>query len=115
MPRGQLVFLETLVPRRFRSRLATIRKQSGAVCPSRRFSTFLLLAPFHFLFGLPYNVAHNFLPYFSVFGLTLLVILTMRRQLRAILAERNVLLGLLVFLAIDGWHLVVQSLLRGAV
>lgn len=64
------------------------------------FSTFLLLAPFHFLFGLPYNVAHNYLPYFSVFGLTIMVILATGKQLRAIAAQNNILLWLLAFLAL---------------
>jgi len=64
------------------------------------FFNFLFLAPFHFLFGLPYNVAHNFLVYFYVFGLTLILILTTRRQMRAILRKRSVLLWFLAFVAI---------------
>lgn len=64
------------------------------------FFNFLLLAPLHFLLGLPYNVAHNFLPYFYVLCLTLLVVLPARRQLLAIAEKRSFLLWLLVFLSI---------------
>jgi hypothetical protein len=64
------------------------------------FFNFLFLAPFHFLLGLPYNVAHNFLPYFYVFCLTLLVIIATKRQLLAISEKNRFLLWLLVFLSI---------------
>ncbi len=64
------------------------------------FFSFLFLAPFHFLLGLPYNVAHNFLPYFYVFCLTLLIILTTRRQLLAISEKRRFLLWFLIFISI---------------
>jgi hypothetical protein len=64
------------------------------------FFNFLVLAPFHFLLGLPYNIAHNFLPYFYVFCLTLLIILTTRRQLLAISEKRRFLLWFLVFISI---------------
>lgn len=64
------------------------------------FFNFLFLAPFHFLLGIPYNVAHNFLPYFYVFCLTLLLILTTRKQLLAISGENRFLLWLLAFLSI---------------
>ena len=63
------------------------------------FFNFLFLAPFHFLLGLPYNVAHNFLPYFYVFCLTLLITLTTRRQLLAISEKRRFLLWFLVFIS----------------
>src|SRR4026207_1929121 len=64
------------------------------------FFNFLFLAPFHFLLGMPYNVAHNFLPHFYVFCLTLLVILTTRKQLLEVSEKKRLLLWLLVFLSI---------------
>ena len=64
------------------------------------FSNFAYLAPFHFLLGLPYNVVHNFLPYFYVFCLTLLLVLTTRKQLLEISETRNPLLWLLVFISL---------------
>lgn len=64
------------------------------------FFNFLFLAPFHFLLGLPYNVAHNFLPYFYIFCLTLLLILTTRKQLLAISKKGTFLLWVLVFISI---------------
>ena len=64
------------------------------------FANFLLLAPFHFLFGLPYNIAHNFLPYYYVFGLVLLLVLATWRQLSAIFKKKRFLLWFLVFISI---------------
>jgi hypothetical protein len=64
------------------------------------FSHFAYLAPFHFLFGFPYDVAHNFLPYFYVFCLMLLLVLSTRKQLLEISAKRNSLLWLLVFVSL---------------
>jgi len=64
------------------------------------FFNFLFLAPFHFLLRLPYNVAHNFLPYFYVLCLTLLVVRSTRRQLLAISEKRRFLLWFLVFISI---------------
>jgi hypothetical protein len=63
-------------------------------------SNFAYLAPFHFLLGLPYNVVHNFLPYFYVFCLTLLLVLTTRKHLLEIAETRNALLWLLVFISL---------------
>ncbi|HYW73412.1 MAG TPA: hypothetical protein VE961_20485, partial [Pyrinomonadaceae bacterium] len=63
-------------------------------------ANFGLVAPFHFLLGLPYSVAHNFIPYFYVFCLLLLLALTIRRQLGAIADKRSALLWLLVFLSL---------------
>ncbi len=64
------------------------------------FFNFLFLAPFHFLLRLPYNLAHNFLPYFYVFCLVLLLILTTKRELLAISKKRSFLLWLVVFISI---------------
>jgi hypothetical protein len=64
------------------------------------FTNFLLLAPFHFLLGLPYDVAHNFLPCIYIFFLTVLLTLITRRQLLAISRKRQFLLWLLVLISI---------------
>jgi len=64
------------------------------------FSNFAYLATLHFLFGLPYDVAHNFLPYFYVFCLILLLVLSTRKQLLEISEKRNSLLWLLVFVSL---------------
>ncbi len=64
------------------------------------FTNFLYLAPFHFLLGVPYDVAHNFFPYFYVFGLILLLVLSTRKQLREISEQRNSLLWLLMFISL---------------
>lgn len=60
---------------------------------------FIYLAPFHFVLGLPYNVAHNFLPYFYVLCLAVLLALTTKKQLYAISNKRTFLLWLLIFLS----------------
>jgi hypothetical protein len=64
------------------------------------FSNFVLLAPFHFLLHQPYSLAHNFLPYFYVACLTVLLILSTRRQLRAISRQNRLLLWGVVFVSI---------------
>jgi hypothetical protein len=64
------------------------------------FFIFLLLAPFHYGLRLPYEVAHNFLPYFYVLCLTCLLLFTRKSQLSAVLEKRNPLLWLLAFMAI---------------
>jgi len=64
------------------------------------FLTFIYLAPFHFLLGLPYEVAHNFLVYSYVFCLALILIVTTRKQLVAIAESGNILVWLLVFISI---------------
>lgn len=64
------------------------------------FANFLLLAPIHFLFGVPYNVAHNFLPYFNVFCLLLLFIVSTTKQLHAIFEEKRFLLWSMVFICL---------------
>jgi hypothetical protein len=64
------------------------------------FSAYACMAPFHFLLGFPYNVAHNFLPYFYVSCLILLLGLTTRKQLREISEKRSSLLWLLVFISL---------------
>lgn len=64
------------------------------------FSTFLFLAPIHYLFGLPYNLAHNFLPYLYVFCLLLLVIASTWKQLLAVARRKSFLIWLLAFLSL---------------
>src|ERR1051325_8842093 len=64
------------------------------------FINFLLLAPFHFLLGLPYNVAHNFLPYIFIGCVVLLLALSTKNELLAISKENRLLVWLLAFLAI---------------
>lgn len=64
------------------------------------FFNFLYLAPFHFLLGLPYNIAHNFLSYFYVICLGLLLIQTTKKELLAVCQQRNRLLLSLIFISV---------------
>ncbi len=64
------------------------------------FFNFLFLAPFHFLLKLPYEVAQNFLPYFYVLCLALLLIVTAKEQLLELLGEKSPLLWVLAFASI---------------
>jgi hypothetical protein len=64
------------------------------------FFLFLFLAPFHFLLKLPYEIAHNFLPYLFVLCLTSLLILTRKSELLMILQEKSPFRWLLAFIAI---------------
>ena len=64
------------------------------------FFNFLFLAPLHFLLKLPYDVAQNSLPYFYVFCLTYLLILTRRDQLLAIIGGKCPFRWMLAFIAI---------------
>jgi hypothetical protein len=64
------------------------------------FTNFLLLAPFHYGLGLPYTIAHNFLPYIFVLCVTFLLILATRKELGAINQDNRLLLWLLAFLCI---------------
>jgi len=64
------------------------------------FFNFLCVAPFHYLFGLPYNVAHNVLPYLYVFCLVIFLILSSRKQLVAISEHGNLFVWLLIFISL---------------
>ncbi len=64
------------------------------------FFNFAFLAPFHFLFKVPYEIAANFLPYLYVICLTALLIFTRRHGLRATGQTHSPLRWLVAFVAI---------------
>src|SRR6266404_8063352 len=64
------------------------------------FVNFLLVAPFHFLLGLSYNVAANFLPYIYMLCLTILLFATRKDDLSEILASNRPFLWGLALLSI---------------
>lgn len=64
------------------------------------FFFYLFLAPFHFILGLPYEVAHNFLSYLYVVCLSGILIVTSKRQLTAVLEAGNPFRWLLALMAI---------------
>jgi len=64
------------------------------------FFNFAVVAPLHFIFGVPYNVAHNVLPYLYVFCLIAFLVLTTWKNLIAISERRTFFLWLLIFIAV---------------
>jgi hypothetical protein len=64
------------------------------------FSMFVLVAPFHFFWKLPYNVAHNFIAYFYVICLSLLLVFKVKNELLEMLDTKSLLLAVFAFLAI---------------
>lgn len=63
-------------------------------------STYLLVEPFHVIFKLPYNTAQNFIPYFYVICLSLLLVFVTRDHLFGLLEKKSVFHWLLAFLSI---------------
>jgi hypothetical protein len=94
-PVSRHLFLAQLEPNQF---------AQGKAYTSYTYTTlffyFIFLAPFHFLLKLPYEIAHNVLPYFFVACLTSLLILTRKSELLMILQEKSPFRWLLAFLAI---------------
>jgi hypothetical protein len=64
------------------------------------FVNFLLVAPFHFVGGLSYNVAANFLPHVYMLGLTTLLLFVAKNELSQIVTGNRFFLWLLACLSI---------------
>jgi hypothetical protein len=64
------------------------------------FSNYILLAPLHFLLGLPYGLAQNYLAYFYVLCLTLLLFLLTKKGLGEIIQTDRWFLWIVVFVSI---------------
>ncbi len=64
------------------------------------FINFLMVAPFHFLGGLPYSIAANFVPYFYLLCLTLLLIAVTKNNLSEILSSKRPFLWGVGFVAV---------------
>lgn len=61
---------------------------------------FLLVAPIHFLAGLPYNVAANFLPHIYMLCLTIVFFVVTRHEISEVFATSRYFLWVVAFLSI---------------